>query len=83
MESWAFALDAKGLQTVVAGGAFARRTCKLCDDGIVVEGEYRISKVCRRPPCTCAESIQSVDTHFLPSVLYDSFTIPSPVPCLH
>lgn len=47
MESWAFALDAKGLAAVVAGGAFARRTCKLCDDGIVVDGEYKISKVRR------------------------------------
>lgn len=51
MESWAFALDAKGLQAVVGGGAFARRTCKLCDDGIVVEGEYRISKAWRW--CCC------------------------------
>ncbi len=45
MESFAFALDTKGLQIVVAAGAFARRTEKYSEDGIVVGGEYLISKV--------------------------------------
>ena len=36
MESWAFALDAKGLEVLANAGVFYLRTCKLCDDGIVV-----------------------------------------------
>lgn len=36
VESWAFALDAQGLQLLVSVGVFHLRTCKLCDDGIVV-----------------------------------------------
>ena len=36
MESWAFALDAQGLELLVTAGVFHLRTCKLCDDGIVV-----------------------------------------------
>lgn len=44
MESFAFALDVKGLQTVVSAGAFARPTCTQCDVGMVMAGEYLISK---------------------------------------
>ena len=36
MESWAFALDARGLEVLANAGVFYLRTCKLCDDGIVV-----------------------------------------------
>ena len=36
MESWAFALDAQGLELLVTAGVFHLRTCKLCNDGIVV-----------------------------------------------
>lgn len=36
VESWAFALDAKGLEVLANAGVFYLRTCKLCDDGIVV-----------------------------------------------
>lgn len=47
-ESWAFALDGVGLATAVSASAFhAARTCKLCADGdagIVVGGEYGLSK---------------------------------------
>ena len=44
-ESWAFALDADGLSLTIAAGVFHIRTCKLCkEDGIVVGGEYGISK---------------------------------------
>jgi hypothetical protein len=43
MESWAFAIDAVGLKVVLAKGVFNLRTCKLCDDGVVVGGEYGLS----------------------------------------
>ena len=47
-ESWAFALDTVGLTTAVSASTFhAARTCKLCadgDSGIVVGGEYGLSK---------------------------------------
>ena len=36
VESWAFAVDAKGLEVLANAGVFYLRTCKLCDDGIVV-----------------------------------------------
>ncbi|KAK9842595.1 hypothetical protein WJX81_008112 [Elliptochloris bilobata] len=44
VESWAFALDAKGLDLLMNAGVFHLRTCKLCDDGIVVKGEYGLSE---------------------------------------
>jgi hypothetical protein len=43
VESWAFAINREGLQVVLQAGVFNTRTCKLCDDGIVVQGEYGIS----------------------------------------
>jgi hypothetical protein len=43
LESWAFAIDGKGLQVLLARGVFATRTCKLCNDGVVVMGEYGIT----------------------------------------
>ena len=44
-ESWAFAIDQEGLDLVTAAGVFDLRTCKLCDDGVVVLGEYGLSNV--------------------------------------
>ena len=44
-ESWAFAIDQEGLDLVTAAGVFGLRTCKLCDDGVVVLGEYGLSNV--------------------------------------
>ena len=41
VESWAFALDAKGLEVLANAGVFYLRTCKLCDDGIVVRAATR------------------------------------------
>jgi hypothetical protein len=43
LESWAFVIDGKGLQTLLARGVFATRACKLCEDGVVVMGEYGIT----------------------------------------
>lgn len=43
-ESWAFATDREGLKIFQEEGVFGTRTCKLCDDGIVVMGEYGLSK---------------------------------------
>ena len=43
-ESWAFALDGRGLDAAVQRGVFNVRDCKLCDNGIVVAGEYGLSK---------------------------------------
>ena len=47
-ESWAFAVDAEALQLLAGGGVFGMRTCKLCDDGVVVMGEYGLSTVLLR-----------------------------------
>ncbi|CAL5227685.1 g10693 [Coccomyxa viridis] len=44
-ESWAFAADAEALQLLAGAGVFSMRTCKLCDDGVVVMGEYGLSTV--------------------------------------
>eukprot|EP00892_Ulva_mutabilis_P003939 jgi/Ulvmu1/1917/UM012_0077.1 len=43
LESWAFAIDAEGLKVVLARGVFHLHLCKLCDDGVVVMGEYGIT----------------------------------------
>ena len=43
VESWAFAIDQEGLDLVLDAGVFYLRTCKLCDDGVVVLGEYGLS----------------------------------------
>ena len=43
VESWAFAIDQEALDLVTAAGVFYLRTCKLCDDGVVVMGEYGLS----------------------------------------
>ena len=45
IESWAFAIDQEGLDLVTAAGVYHLRTCKLCDDGVVVKGEYGLSTV--------------------------------------
>ncbi len=45
IESWAFAIDQEGLDLVTAAGVYHLRTCKLCDDGVVVMGEYGLSTV--------------------------------------
>ena len=44
-ESWAFAVDADALQLLAEAGVFGMRTCKLCEDGVVVMGEYGLSTV--------------------------------------
>lgn len=44
-ESWAFATDGSGLDLLTAAGVFNLRTCKLCNDGVVVMGEYGLTKV--------------------------------------
>ncbi|BDA51679.1 hypothetical protein COCOBI_19-2350 [Coccomyxa sp. Obi] len=44
VESWAFATDAVAVQLIVEAGVFNVRKCKLCRDGVVVMGEYGISK---------------------------------------
>ena len=43
VESWAFGIDQEGLDLVTSAGVFYLRTCKLCDDGVVVLGEYGLS----------------------------------------
>lgn len=43
MESWAFAMDAVGLKIALDRGVYNERVCKLCDDGVVVMGEYGLS----------------------------------------
>lgn len=43
LESWAIALDQKGISAAIEDGVFAVRTCKLCTsaaEGVVVGGEY-------------------------------------------
>ena len=45
LESWAFATDNVGLSLLVQEGVFERRTCKHCTDGIIVHGEYGLSRV--------------------------------------
>lgn len=44
VESWAFALDPVSLELLTEAGVFYSRVCKLCDDGVVVGGEYGLSK---------------------------------------
>ena len=45
LESWAFAVDSLGLNLLIHGGVFDIRSCKLCPDGVVVQGEYGLTKV--------------------------------------
>ena len=45
LESWAFAVDSLGLDLLMQGGVFDIRSCKLCPDGVVVQGEYGLTKV--------------------------------------
>ena len=33
------------MQLLAGAGVFSMRTCKLCDDGVVVMGEYGLSAV--------------------------------------
>lgn len=44
IESWTYAVDAQGLDILTAAGVFEVRQCKLCDDGVVVNGEYALSR---------------------------------------
>ena len=44
-ESWAFATDLEGLQLLMQNHVFGSRSCKLCDDGVVVLGEYGLTNV--------------------------------------
>ena len=44
-EAWAFAVDADALQLLAKAGVFSMRTCKLCEGGVVVMGEYGLSTV--------------------------------------
>lgn len=44
-ESWAFAIDQEGLDLVTEAGVFSLHVCKLCNDGVVVLGEYGLSNV--------------------------------------
>ncbi len=37
LESWAFGVDQDGLEALLREGVFQLRTCKLCDDGVVVK----------------------------------------------
>ena len=43
MESWAFAVDAEALNLLLNTEVFHTRKCKLCNDGVVVMGEYGLS----------------------------------------
>ena len=45
MESWAYALDAKGLEALLTAGAFDIQPCENCHGkyGIVVGGEFAIT----------------------------------------
>ena len=36
VESWAFGTDSEGLDVLARNRVFGVRTCKLCDDGVVV-----------------------------------------------
>ena len=36
VESWAFGTDREGLEVLARNRVFGVRTCKLCDDGVVV-----------------------------------------------
>ncbi|CAL8462396.1 g1929 [Coccomyxa elongata] len=44
VESWAFAVDKTAMDLLIGSGIFYTRECKLCDDGVVVMGEYGLSK---------------------------------------
>lgn len=44
VESWAFAVDKTAMDLLIGSGVFYTRECKLCDDGVVVMGEYGLSK---------------------------------------
>jgi hypothetical protein len=43
LESWAFGVDQDGLEALLREGVFQLRTCKLCDEGVVVKGEYGLT----------------------------------------
>ena len=45
LESWAFAVDNIGMDVLIQNGLFEIRSCKVCPDGIVVQGEYALSKI--------------------------------------
>lgn len=44
IESFAYSVDSEGLEIIVETGVFHVRECKLCIDGVVILGEYGISK---------------------------------------
>ncbi len=39
VESWAFGTDREGLDVLARNRVFGVRTCKLCDDGVVVRND--------------------------------------------
>ena len=45
LESWAFAVDDVAMDVLIENGLFEIRTCKVCPDGIVVQGEYALSRI--------------------------------------
>lgn len=45
LESWAFAVDSVAINVLIANGLFEIRSCKVCPDGIVVQGEYALSRI--------------------------------------
>ncbi len=45
LESWAFAVDNVGMDVLIQNGLFQIRSCKVCPDGIVVQGEYALSRI--------------------------------------
>ena len=45
LESWAFAVDNVAMDVLIQHGLFEIRSCKVCPDGIVVQGEYALSKI--------------------------------------
>ena len=45
LESWAFAVDNIAMDVLIENGLFEIRSCKVCPDGIVVQGEYALSRI--------------------------------------
>lgn len=45
VESWAFGTDVEGLEVLMRNRVFGSRSCKLCDDGVVVLGEYGLTNI--------------------------------------
>ena len=45
LESWAFAVDSSAMNVLIQDGLFEIRSCKVCPDGIIVQGEYALSRI--------------------------------------